>query len=155
MALATTEVVEQYLVLHDGPQANSGTTDAAQMVAAAAASGCGTAYVAVKGYNSVGQKLLDWATSQYWCWSNSTVTRVNTMQIKASVTSLGQVMGWSYAGKVDGPTTSKLTSFKWRTWAQGHFVFSPIRVGTIQHQYPWVQMDVKGDGTYYATWGRG
>lgn len=159
-ALVTTRVMETYLVLDDGATADTvsmqrdagvdATALAGNIEPTASYSGCGTAYVTVKDYNSVGQKLYQMATSQYWCWRNSVVTRYNTMQVKVTVTSLGQLMGWSWSGFVDGPSTSKRSSFIYRTWVQGHFVFSPVRVGTVQHTYPWVQMDIKGDGTYYA-----
>lgn len=115
---------------------------------------CGTASAAYKGYNASGQKLYEYRVSDYWCWNGTSVVSANTPYAKVTVTDLGSVVGWSFEGHATSPYVQKLSSI-YRAFGQGHFKLSPIRVGSIQHTYPWVQLDMKKDGTYYATWGKG
>lgn len=116
---------------------------------------CGTSTAAYKAYNASGHKLYEYRINQWYCRDGNNVSGATTPQARVTVTDLGSLVGWSFEKHITAPYVDKQTSFYYRTYGQGHFRLSPIRVGSIQNTYPWVQIDSKGDGTYWAAWGKG
>lgn len=134
---------------------NAATEVQAQSIGIDYATRCGTASAAHKAYNASNQKLYEYRLNGYWCWDGSSVRSYQNPYVNVQVTTLGQLVGWSFEGNSTAPTLWKMSSWYYRAFAQGHFKLSPLRVGSIQNTYPWVQIDMKGDGTYYAKWGGG
>lgn len=130
------------------------TSSPSGQVAMAYATRCGTAAATYKGYNGSGHKLYEYRLNQYWCWNGSSVSGAQNPYVRVSITDMGAAAGWSFEGNTTAPFVNKQSTWYYRSFAQGHMRCSPFRVGTIQNSYPWVQIDSKGDGTYYATWGK-
>lgn len=116
---------------------------------------CREATAAYKAYNNAGHKLLEYRLNQYWCYNGTPVQGNETPCAKVFVTDLGAFAGWDWEGHVTAPFVNKRSSWYYRSYGQGEFGLAPIRVGVIQRIYPWIQIDTKGDGSYFAKWGRG
>lgn len=61
-------------------------------------------------------------------------------------------LSWEFKGHVGSSTSGGVGSTYWRSWTQGKFVLCPGGV-CVQTKYPWIDMTVRGDGTWSGTAG--
>lgn len=103
--------------------------------------------------NMYGNALYTYDTTTRFCYNGQSVTYAYTVDT-ATITTLGNVGGWSYDGYssfsegfgiYNGHTNGKVT-----TTLQGRFRLSPLRIGLIGYHYENRMTQVRYNGT--STW---
>lgn len=54
-----------------------------------------------------------------------------------------------YIGILTGPHTDK-EGTRYQTYAQGKFSLRPAGLPAVDHNYPWIDLSLYGDGGYFA-----
>lgn len=116
-------------------------------VDAAAAVSCKWAQVERYGKNLLGMKLWSYFQKIDWCYNGSTIT-------SRTRTRWGETHfpGWSWKGHIGSSTSGGVGSTFYRAWTQGHFCLVEY-FSCVQNAYPWIDMTVRGNGTWSYTAG--
>jgi len=115
------------------------------------ASGCDVRGKKEKGYNVFGAVLWEYYSRVEWCYNGSTVTsKFATRTGKPGpFPSL-----WEYKGDAVPPIEGGgVGQSYYRIWCNGYFRFA-IAGWPIQTAYPWIDITVRGNGTFSATSGQ-
>lgn len=115
-----------------------------QGLTAAASSGCKT--VQIYRYRSApAGTLWKYLEQQGWCYSGTKITsRYDYRRWPCCVN-----IGWKWEGHIGLSRSGG--SWHWDNWTQGSFSFG-CAVGCLDWDYPWLDLDIYGDGGWsYST----
>ena len=89
-----------------------------------------------------GRILWKYHQRQSWCYDGTKVTALYDWHRWPEVVDLR----WTFKGHVARTTSGGVGKSHYGTWTQGHFALCG-RLCT-SHEYPWVDLDVYGDGSW-------
>lgn len=145
LALASTSTAAIGSQTESGPLETSLVAEESSLLAAAAA--CKWAQVSRWGNNIFGMRLWTYYQRIEWCYSNGLITSVTRLR-------WGEVSmpGWSFKGHTSSTTSGGKGSTSYRARTHGHFCLVEY-FSCIQNAYPWIDMTVRGNGTWSYTAG--
>jgi hypothetical protein len=106
-------------------------------------------------YSGLGVQLYTFKETIYWCYNGSIVTYYGGVQVSVSITSIAQA-AWTYAG-LASPVSQYLSyrSTYLHNWAEGQFKYAPPpKVWTLATEFPYVSLNLYGDGHISGSSGR-
>jgi hypothetical protein len=128
--------------------------DSLRRSGAIALAGCSTYSDNIYAWNGT-DDIWRWSLPVTWCWDGWQVTTIHPAIPNWHIYSWASVLGWAYEATVDRDQWDYYGD-RWvfRSYAQGHFSYCPIRIGCLQHMYPWEYVDTYADGgAGTAGWG--
>jgi hypothetical protein len=105
-----------------------------------AASGCKRVWAARVYRNIVGIVMWKYLQQQAFCYNGSRITSLFDYRRWAHVAA----PGWDFRGHIGRATTGAAGTWHYGTWTQGHFAL--CAAWCVEHKYPWVDIDVYGNG---------
>lgn len=99
--------------------------------------------------NALGQRLFTYYQQVDWCYNGSTITSISRTRWPEV-----SMLFWEFKGHIGNTTSGGTGSTFYRAWTQGSFALCVPYVLCAQFKYPWLDMTVRGNGTYsYSTGG--
>lgn len=121
---------------------------------------CGWVSRTVSAENITGDSPWRYTQRMDWCWTsdshgNPAVVSHSPAQISEKVYSWAGADGWSAGGRQDESLWDYYGNhWVWRSYTEGKFDFCPPRIWCFQTVYPYIYIDIYGDGTYDSYWGK-
>jgi hypothetical protein len=106
----------------------------------AEAGGCKRVWAARVYRNLLGIPLWKYFQQQAFCYNGSRITSLYDYRRWAEV----YAPGWDFRRHIARSTTGGAGTWHYGTWTQGHFAL--CAAWCAQHKYPWVDIDVYGNG---------
>ena len=89
-----------------------------------------------------GRVLWRYHQRQSWCYDGTRITALYDWRRWPEVADLS----WDFQGHVGRTTVGGVGKWHYGTWTQGHFALCGR--SCTSHKYPWVDIDVYGDGSW-------
>jgi hypothetical protein len=89
-----------------------------------------------------GRVLWKYHQRQSWCYDGAKITSLYNWRRWPEVADLA----WDFEGHVGRTTVGGVGKWRYGTWTQGHFAL--CERWCTSHEYPWVDIDVYGDGSW-------
>ena len=109
---------------------------------------CRWAQVEVYYTNIFHQKLVAYFQKINWCYNGSTVT--SHTRIRWGET---YALFWQFKGNIGSRESGGNGHTYYEAWTQGEFALCLPYVGCGQYKYPWIDMTVRGNGSWSYTYG--
>jgi hypothetical protein len=103
---------------------------------------CKSVRVARVHRGAFGRVLWKYHQRQSWCYDGTRITSLSGWRRWPEILDLS----WDFEGHVGRTTAGGVGKWHYGTWTQGHFALCGRRC--TSHEYPWVHIDVYGDGSW-------